>query len=220
MTHSDRVAAKGRFSLKESSFLDSAFVAQLRNEARKYGYLSKLKTRKQWQFAALVCLEWERIKNRDEIKDEISKYDYYSECSYWINAALPFPLVAASGETLRRWCEIYETYKNMIGFEQMKPLLSFNHFERAKWLANHSERVSVPALALATAISLRLTADEMVKHFNGNHNGVHPFEKAIGALDVLQAVKYEWLTRDDRETVIRDLSEVREILERKEQVTG
>lgn len=215
MTSRFDTAAKGRFYLKDSSFLDAAFLTRLRTEARKYGYLKKAKDRKQWQFAALVCAEWERIKDMQEIKGEVTKVDYYSECSYWINAALSFPLVSTSGETLRRWCEVYETYKGMPGFEQMKRVLSFNHFERAKWLANNSERVSVPAYALATAISLQLTADEMVKHFNGDHNGVDAFTKTMGWLDSLQAVKFDWLAREERQQVVGLLASVRAILERK-----
>lgn len=211
---------KGRFSLSHSSFLDPSFVDRLRSEARKYGYLNKAKDRKQWQFAALVCSEWERIKDRREIAGEVSKYDYYAEVSYWINAALGFPLVAASGETLRRWCEVYETYKDMPGFEAMRRTLSFNHFERAKWLANNSENVSVPAFALATAVAMNLTAEEMVKHFNGEHNGVDSFTRALGWLDSLQAVKFDWLAREERQQVVTLLASVRSILERKAEAEG
>ena len=199
----------------KSTYLLNSFVDQLQTAAKRYKAAGQIKDRRQWVFSEMVSREWEAIKNEPFVKDEITKYGHYIECSYWINQATGFPVVAASGETLRRWCEVWETYKDIPAFEEMRCVLSFDHFQKAKWLA-HGLKVAVPSLALATALEHRYTADEMVNHFDPvRKNGVHPYEKVIGWLDNLQGLTYEWIKdTQDRTSAIQHLAAARAIIER------
>lgn len=125
--------------------------------------LHKAADRRQWKIAELVNSQW--ATSPKELLDEISVEDFYVECSYWINQATGFPLVSASGETLRKWCNDYAAFEGMPGFEEMREVLAYEYFHQARILANNG-KVSVPSYALAYAIENKLTADEMRQHFD------------------------------------------------------
>jgi hypothetical protein len=198
----------GKLSQERSSFLPLAFVDNLQRQARRYAVLEKLKSRREWFFGDLINCQWEKLN--DEIKDEVTREGYYVECSYWINAAVGFPIVGASGETLRRWCEVAESFKNVPGIESMKDHLSFDHFRRARVLANKG-KVSVPVYALAVAAAEGYTAEEMSRHFDPPASP-DEFSRATGWLEGLESAKFEWLPRDKREQAHSLIRQLRQLL--------
>lgn len=190
------------------TFLSVAFVERLQTEARKMGLIEKAKSKKEWLFGELINAEWETLP--DEVKQEITREAYWQECSYWINDCMPFPLVSASGETLRRWCEVTKTFENMPALYAFRDVLSFDHFRQARALYNR-EKVPSPDKALADAYVNTWTADEMVRHFDPPQTP-DEYTRATGWLASFQACKFEWLTKDKRERVVSLLREIEQIV--------
>lgn len=199
---------KGKVSPSES-FLPPEFVAQLQTQARRYMALEKLKSRREWYFGELANCQWDRLS--DDVKAEVTKDQFYAECSYLINVVSDFPIVSASGETLKRWCEVAASYRDMPGLEIIREKLSFDHFRRARILANKG-KVSVPAYALAVAATQQYTAEEMTQHFDPPQ-APNEYERITGWLDGLQAARFEWLEKDRREKLVSLLQEIRKLLE-------
>lgn len=191
-----------------SQILPDAFVHRLQCEARKMNYIERAKSRKEWLFGELVNAQWDELP--DDIRAEISREMYWMECSRIINAALPFPLVSASGETLRRWCEVSKAYENTMGIDALKDTLSFDHFVQARRLANIG-KVSFPVAALAHAVEMHYTADEMRLHFDPPQKPTE-YDRATGWIDSLFGLKFEFLKRDAREKVMQKLGEIQQIV--------
>src|SRR5687768_16639437 len=97
---------KGKLS--PNGFLPPEFVTELQTQARRYAALEKLKSRREWKFGELVNCQWDRLD--PDMKTEITKDLFYMACSYHINEVCDFPIISASGETLRRWCEVAQSY--------------------------------------------------------------------------------------------------------------
>lgn len=192
------------------TILRPEFVAELQTQARRYAALEKLKSRREWYFGELVNCEWEHLNL--EIREEVSKDRFYAECSYWINEASGFPIVTTSGETLRRWCEVAASYQQMPGLDLLREVLSFDHFTKARRLANKG-KVSVPAFALAKAVEQGYTAEEMVTHFDPPQ-APNEYERVTGWLDGLSTARFEWLDRNRREQLTKLLQEIRKLLEK------
>lgn len=195
--------------VSHASFLPPGFVTELQTQAREYAALEQVKSRREWAFGESVNCMWERLA--PEIKAEISKDMFYVECSHHINASVEFPIVSASGETLRRWCEVAAAYRDMPGVELIRESLSFDHFRRARALANKG-KVSVPAYALAVAVTHKYTAEEMSHHFDPPQ-APNEYERVTGWLDGLQATRFSWLPKEKRERLASLLQEIRKILE-------
>lgn len=167
-------------------FLPDTFVADLQAQARRLSAAGKARDRRQWRFGEMVNSAWDIIPN--DVKEEIPLGVFYAECSRIINASVPFPLVSASGETLRRWCEIAARFAGTPGIEAMREALSFEHFRQSVILANNG-KVSVPVYALAEAIRLGLDSEDMRTHFDPPTPPDY-HQRAIGWLDCLET--YEW----------------------------
>jgi hypothetical protein len=204
----DTATIIGALSKERPSFLSPGFVDVLQAQARRYAALEKLRSRRQWFFGNLINGQWNCLPA--DVQEEVTRQGFYLECSYWINAAVEFPIVAASGETLRRWCEIAAAYENMPGVEIMREHLSFDHFRRARQLASKG-KVSVPAFALATAAAEQLTAEEMTTRFDPPQ-APDDYSRAVGWIDGLETSRFEWLPADKREQAYALLRQLREIL--------
>lgn len=199
----------------EEQFLSPEFVASLQQDAREYRAVEQDKSRKEWHFGRMVNDEWDALDA--DRKAELNKERFYHLCSQYMNAAVDFPIVGASGETLRRWCELELSYRNMPAFEAMSEALSFDHFRKARMLSNKG-KVSVPAYALATAISEKLTADEMAYKFDPPQ-APNEWERITGYIDSLQAMKLEFLNGSKAE-FIQLVSRLRQIVEHETKVTA
>jgi len=147
-----------------STFLDEQTIVTIQKEAQKYRLIEKARSKKQFYFGRLANEIWEQIKDRDDIRGEIYKDDLYVEMSYWINEGQDFPLVGASGETLRRWAETAAQFENVPEINEIEEALSFDHFFRARKLYN-AGLVEAPVYPLAIAIKEQLIAEEMTKRF-------------------------------------------------------
>lgn len=194
--------------LSQSSFLPPEFVAELQTQARRFAMLEKAKSRREWKFGETVNRAWCELCQ--DVKAEVSKEQFYVECSYHINSVCEFPLVSASGETLRRWCEVAASFAEVPGIEIMRETLSFDHFRQARILAGKG-KVSVPVYALAVAASEGYTAEEMRTHFDPPQ-ALDEFSRVTGWIDSLQTARFEWLAKEKREKLTYHLSEIRKIL--------
>lgn len=193
-----------------SDLLDYAFVDKLQAEARKLSIMQNVTCKKQWCIGDMVNDEWRQYDG------EITKEQFYEECSRAINHGLPFPICSASGQTLRRWCEVTESYAKLPALDAFKEALSFDHFFQARRMAN-DEKYSLPApdIALAQAVQNKWTVSEMVFHFSPKEP-VHEYDKAISWLDSLQRVKLDWIKdADKRKKAEYHLDQFRQIVEAK-----
>lgn len=197
---------KGKLS---PAFLPPEFVTTLQTQARRYAALEKLKSRREWFFGELVNCEWERLES--DVKAEFTKDRFYMLCSHLINEVTDFPIVAESGETLKRWCEVVASFQHMPGLEIIREKLSFDHFRRARILANKG-KVSVPSYALAVAATQGYTAEEMTTHFDPPE-APNEYEMVIGRLDWLQSARFEWLDKQRRDRLSSLLQEIRKLLQ-------
>lgn len=151
-------------TLSHSTFLTDSQVETIQREARKLGHIERARSKKQMFFGRLCNEIWDELKDKPEIQGEIFKSDLYIEMSYWINEGQDFPLVGATGETLRRWAETAAKFKDTPAIKEMEEVLSFDHFVRARRLESQGE-VKAAVYALAIAIKERLTAEEMTTRF-------------------------------------------------------
>ena len=147
-----------------STFLDDETIVTIQKEARKYRIIEKARSKKQFFFGRLANEIWVQIKDRPDIRGEIYKDDLYVEMSYWINEGQDFPLVGASGETLRRWAETAAQFENVPAVKELEEALSFDHFFRARKLYN-AGLVEAPVYPLAIAVKEGLIAEEMTNRF-------------------------------------------------------
>lgn len=200
----------------KASLLRPEFVCRLQQTAKRFNLHTQRAGKYQWILARRVNNEWVDDSNVD-VRAEIRKEDFYAECSREINKVLGFPICAASGETLRRWCEMDESYKNFRELDPLKDILSFEHFRSARHLATLPENaMETPASILAFSYSMKFTRDEMEKHFDKRKmGGVPEYERVIGWLDSLQLSELEWIrSTEDRSAYVMHLSEARKIAER------
>ena len=155
-----------------------------------------------------------RLWQTNDYSVELRRADFLQECSRAINSGVEFPVLSESGETLRRWCDVAKVYENVPGVEAFKESLSFDHFQRARKLANEGH-VPAPDLALAKALQLGMTADEMELHFNPEPlTPPHEYDRAVGWFDSLQALRFEWVKDTSaRAEIVRHLAEARKIAE-------
>ena len=195
-----------------TDLLDYDFVKTLQSEGRKLYVMQNVTCKKQWLLADAVNAEWER----NGYEGEITKEDFYSECSRAINHGLPFPICAASGQTLRRWCEVTESYAKLPALEEFKEILSFDHFFQARRMANDDKyELPSPDIALAKAVQHKWTASEMVFHFSPKEPP-HEYDKVIGLLDSLQSIKIDWIKDPERRKQAKyHLSQYRQIVEKR-----
>ena len=136
------------------------------------------------------------------------KLDYYIEVSRVANDGLFIPIFGESGQTLRRWCETQETYKNFPQAEQFLTTLSFDHLAKAKKLAKDG-RVAVPTLALAEAVARHWSADDMQEHYDPAE-ATHPYDAVSGAIaTLLDRNNYGWIkSADVRDAILSRVAEI------------
>lgn len=191
------------------------FVVRLRREAKKFNRASSIASRHQWRIARLVNKEWEWTN--EQYEGEINKDYFYAAVSHEINSILPFPICTETGETLRRWCEVAASYSSAKTAD-LENVLRFEHFRVARSLSKlpHNEKEgNTPMVILRRAAEEKWTVEEMNKHFGDGLDVPTEYDKAIGWLDGLQALRFEWIPdRTDREKLAKLAAEMREIVEK------
>lgn len=179
-----------------SRYLSPDFATDLMQSAKEYDRAEEVSDNEKWVIAELVNDMWsEHAGLVYELTGEKvfpTKAEYYVECSRVANIGLSRKRFGDSGETLRAWCELQQTYAAFPDIHKFLDALSFEHLRKAKKLAK-DEKVKVPVLALAKAIQENWTADEM-KEFYDPSEPVHPFDKVTGWLDgMLNKDSWSWL---------------------------
>ena len=179
-----------------SLYLDPEFTADLMQSAKEYDRAEEISDNEKWTIAERVNEMWpEHAGLTYELTGERifpTKAEYYVECSRVANIGLSRKRFGDSGETLRAWCELQQTYAPFPDIHKFLDELSFDHLRKAKKLAR-DEKVKVPVLALAKAIAENWTADEMKEHYDPSEP-IHPYEKVTGWLDgMLNKDSWSWL---------------------------
>jgi len=168
-----------------SQYLDPEFTADLMETAKEYDRAEEISDNEKWTIAERVNEMWpEHAGLTYELTGERifpTKAEYYVECSRVANIGLSRKRFGDSGETLRAWCELQQTYAQFPDIHKFLDALSFEHLRKAKKLAK-DEKVKVPVLALAKAIAENWTADEMKEHYDPSEP-IHPYDKFMGWIE-------------------------------------
>lgn len=168
-----------------SQVLDPQFVKDLMASAKEYDNAEEISDDEKWAIAEKVNDLWPEHAGiryaMSKKKVFETKADYYVECSRVANIGLKRKRFGDSGETLRAWCELQQTYANFPDVHKFLDALSFEHLRKAKKLAK-DEKVKVPVLALAKAIAENWTADEMKEHYDPSEP-IHPYDKFMGWIE-------------------------------------
>ena len=204
--------------VEATNYLDPEFVKELKAAAGYYDKNQELADDDKWNIATLVNEMWPEHKTMtyDGFTTELvypTKEDFFIACSFQANEGLKKPRFSASGETLRRWCEVQATYATFPNANLLLEALSFDHMRLAKQLAYH-EKVASPVLALATAQKEGWTATEMKEHYDPPQV-VNIYDKFTGWIDSLWNTKLEFLkSADDRAEARKLIASLRGIIER------
>ena len=192
-----------------SVFLDPSFVQELSSMTAVYCGRQAEADLAKWHTAKLVNEFW----SEHMFSFGGKKLDYYIECSRVANDGLYIPVFGESGQTLRRWCEVQETYAPFVAAEQFLTTLSFDHLAKAKKLAKDG-RVSVPTLALAEAASRHWSADDMQEHYDPAE-APHPYDVVNGAIaTLLDRKNYEWIkSADVRDAILSRVGEIEKMIQ-------
>jgi len=203
-----------------TNYLDPEFVAELKAQAKSYDDNQENSDNDKWVIARLVNSMWEEHKTLtyDGFTEERvypTKAEFLVACSFQANQGTKKVRFSASGETLRRWCEIHACYANIKA--DHLPVVkesSFEHLRIAKSL-NYNEKVSSPLVALALAAQNKWTAEEMKEHYDPPQI-VHIYDKFTGWLDSMWNTKLVDLfkDKDDREEARKLLAKLRGLLEK------
>lgn len=200
----------------KSTFLDTDFVLELRIDAEAYDEHQKKADYGKWVIAQKVNEMWPEHKGITDESGELvfsTKMDYFAACSFEANRDLKRIRFSTSGETLRRWCEVQETYNPFPKSGLLLEFTSFEHMRVAKQLAYY-EKVSSPLVALEYALEFRESADEMKFHFDPPEVS-HEYDKAAGWFSQLCGLKFEWVKNKlDRDEIKTHLKRANEIMEK------
>lgn len=195
--------------------LRPAFVKALQREGKRYERAEALQSKVQWKIGDLALKEWRFVES--DAEGEITKHHFQAWASSKINEVLGYPLLTATGETLRRWMDIAEKYENVSDeIEPLKEVLPYDYFRLAASLAARPENEAkgiTPLFILAKTHYEKWTDDEMRAAF-GDGNKPHEYDRVIGWLDGLQGAKFEWIKdRTQRERFAALIGEARQIAE-------
>lgn len=195
--------------------LRPAFVKALQREGKRYERAEALQSKVQWKIGELALNEWRFVEQ--DAEGEITKHHFQAWASSVINEQLGYPLLTATGETLRRWMDVYEKYENLNGeIEPLKEVLPYDYFRLAASLAARPENEAkgiTPLAILAKTYNEKWTDDEMRNAF-GDGVKPHEYDRVIGWLDGLQGAKFEWIKdRTQRERFAALIGEARQIAE-------
>lgn len=185
-----------------SNYLDPEFVTDLMKSAQEHDRAEEISDDEKWNIAERVNDLWPEHAGMvyELTNDRIfpTKEEYYIECSRVANIGLKRKRFSDSGQTLRAWCELQQTYAAFPDIHKFLDVLSFDHLRKAKKLAKDN-KVKVPVLALANAIDKQWTADEMKEYYDPTEP-VHPFDKVTGWLEGLTD-KNSWSWLKSQQTI-------------------
>jgi hypothetical protein len=205
--------------IESTNYLDPEFVAEIKGIASLYDANQHNVDSDKWSLAKKVNEMWGEHKNltyafSDERVFEM-KEDYYVACTYQINKGLRVKRFGDSGQTLRRWCEVQETYAQFEQAELFLDVLSFEHLRLAKSISSKMEKVGKskpPVVLLAEAQKCEWTASEMYENYFP-YQATPPYIAVREKLSVLQDKNYYSFLKK-REDVDYCIARAREIEDR------
>lgn len=200
----------------DSTPLDPELVKDIQGNSAIYDASQRQADDCKWNIARRVNEDWEEHKTLVDENGELFFADkdvYYAECSRVANIGLKHPRFAASGQTLRRWCEVEATYRRFEHADKFLDALSFEHLRMAKSLAFNG-KVKNPVLALAEAVKNKWTAKEMDYHYDPP-TIIHPYDAMKERLAVMSNYKsWEFLKSvENKKACIYHAEEIRKIVE-------
>lgn len=191
-----------------SEVLDPELIEDLVGMSATYHDNQKAVDDNKWDIAARVNDKWSEhatIFRR-------SKEGYYAECSRVMNIGKKRKLFADSGETLKVWCNVRESYEafetDVKRADELLDLLSFDHLRRARSLARR-DKVTDPFTALKWALENEASAEEMQYHFDPMLP-IHPYDDAKGRVTKWLDKSY-WSWLKSAQTAKRIIELVKEI---------
>lgn len=207
----------------ESTFLDPELVSDIRSNVKLYDDGQRQADDCKWNIARCVNEMWPEHKTMAGANKELifcDKDAYYAECSRVANEGLSHPRFSASGQTLRRWCEVEATYSRFEHADEFLDALSFEHLRIAKSLSLN-DKVKNPVLALAEAVSRKWTAQEMQYHYDPPAP-VHPYDAIRGhLLAMIDYKNWQFLKSvENKRACIFHAQEIQKIIEAELQAEG
>jgi hypothetical protein len=207
--------------MSTESPLDPEFIKDVQANAKEYDTFQSESDDSKWTIARKTNEMWPEHKGlvvQDAAWEEPkllfpTKMDYYMEVSRVANMGLRKKRFSDSGETLRRWCEVQETYSQFPQADLLLSEVSFDHLVKAKKLAKDG-KVKSPIHALAWAMNAdeRHTADEMKEHFDPSLP-THPYDQLKGWLAGMLN-KATWSFFKNKEDIDYVTTRAREIQDR------
>lgn len=193
-----------------SAVLDPEFAADLQASVKHFDDCESEADNERWNIAFQVNEMWpEHENNVDDRGEKIfpTKKEYYAECSRVANLVVKRKRFSDSGETLRRWCEVQESYNQWRDAVTFLDHLSFDHLYKARKLYKDG-KVSPPVLALAEAVRRKWTADEMKEHYDPTITP-HPYDIFRSNINNLLSAKLEFIkSAEVRKRIKAELSKI------------
>ena len=141
------------------TLLPAPTIRRLQRGGQQFARAEKRLSRLQFFFARLAIREWWLLP--EEARDEIRLLDFYAECSQYINEGAGYVIVSASGETLRRWCDVAGHYDGLSGMAEMESIFSFDYFDKARRIGTDPTNALTSLEALNLAYDNGWSSDEM-----------------------------------------------------------
>jgi hypothetical protein len=193
----DWLRPAGRSLPTEYPLLTPAFVTDVQVIAEQYDAYQGKADNEVWKLSRRVIAEWE-----SEYKGEISKEDFYAAASYAINAAMGRKRLSASGETLRRWCDIVGSYAEMPEIDTFADFLPFEVFRVARHCSKSPKAQGMTHWEIVSiAYEEQLSADELERRYGDDRGSVSEYDKVIGFMSSLQSFSFEWMNEYKAEAV-------------------
>jgi hypothetical protein len=182
--------------IESTNYLDPTFTAELCKMAKDFDATQAELDNITWAIAEKVNSMWDEHKTLTyAMSAELvfqSKQEFYVACSYQANQGLKHKRFCDSGETMRLWCELVETYSAFEHAERFLDALSLDHLRRAKSTSRRMEKTGKaipPVVMLAEAVKNQWTAREMQENYLPN-DAIPPYDAMKARLLVMTDRRY------------------------------
>lgn len=184
---------------KIETMLDPDFAKDLIVSAHDYAVAMSEADNAQWIIAKLTHENWDEHRSIFPLSIQ-----YYAECSRVANQAYKIKMFGESGETLRRWVQVYERYEKNPKANYYLDNSSFDAMYKAVKLMR-DEKVKSTDEALQWLIDNKASADDMVFHFDPPQPP-NPYETMKGKVESL-------MSKDAWKDVLKDVKNVKRCVE-------
>lgn len=176
-----------------SEVLDPEFCLDLIRSSERYEKAQDGLDGEKWHMGQLVSEMWEEHKGAFD-----NRLEYFAECSRVMNEGRRKKYFSDSGETLRRYVELFESYKLFIKeVEQAEKFIekfTLSHLQNARMVYN-AGKVDSPLDALIWCFPQtgeRKSADEILEHYLPRNPPKTDVEKTIIGWIARLPKLYKW----------------------------